>query len=246
MTLLVYDGSGSFDTFALSSTTGRSGQLIVNRSGGVLHTQYAAGSTVVQVIQRTYTVKANAAQNLDQLVSYDGSTSADVPIIDHLAGLEFEYYGDPRPPSLTRPLSDAIGPWTTYGPKPPAFDAQPTAYPRGENCAFAVDSATGLHVPRLGSLSGNPAQSLVKLTAAELSDGDTWCPDFSATDRFDADLLRIRKVAVTIRIESAVDALRGPVGVLFRRGGTARNANRLLPDHEVHFQIAPPNLNLRP
>jgi hypothetical protein len=247
MTLLVFDSSGNFDTFMLAGTTGTSGQLTVNRPGGVLHTRYAAGSSVVQAIQRTYSVKTSSAQNFDQLVSYDGSTNTDVPIVDHLAGLEFEYYGDPRPPSLTRPVSDPAGPWTTYGPRPPAIDSKPTAYPYGENCVFAIDAATRLHVPRLVNLGRGPdPQSLVKLTAAELSDGDAWCPDVAAADRFDADLFRIRKIAVTLRIESAVDALRGPVGVLFRRGGTARDSNRLLPDHEVHFQIAPPNLNLRP
>jgi hypothetical protein len=34
--------------------------------------------------------------------------------------------------------------------------------------------------------------------------------------------------------------------VLFRHGGTGRDAGRLLPDRELRLQVAPPNLNLRP
>jgi hypothetical protein len=207
---------------------------------------YAIGSRVVQVVQRSYYVKFNAGQGVDQLVYYDGSMSADTPVIDHVAGFELQYFGDPRPPVLHGSVSDPAGQRTTYGPRPPALDERPTAYPDGENCAFTVNPVSGLHSPRLGVLGGQSSRALVRLTAAELGDGDIWCPDAGAENRFDADLLRIRKVAVTLRVESAVDALRGPAGVLFRHGGTGRDARRLLPDRELRFQVAPPNLNLRP
>jgi hypothetical protein len=243
MTLLVYDKFGNADTFTLTSTTGTSGRLAINSRTGALQTDYAIGSKVVQIVQRTYYRKTNASLGIDQLVYYDGSTNAAVAVADHVVGLEFEYYGDPQPPVLIRPVDDPAGPWTTYGPRPPGSGLTPTAYPAGENCTFAIDPGSGSHVARLAVLGGDPARrALVRLSAAELADGDVWCPDDNPATRFDADLLRIRKVAVTLRVESAIDALRGPAGVLFKRGGTARDARRFLPDREVRFQVTPPNL----
>jgi hypothetical protein len=83
----------------------------------------------------------------------------------------------------------------------------------------------------------------VSLGAEMLTDGP-WCPDASAANRFDADLLRVRRIRVTLRVESAVASLRGPAGVLFRRGGTSRAAERLVPDQEIRFDVTPRNLNL--
>ena len=53
-----------------------------------------------------------------------------------------------------------------------------------------------------------PGPSLVMLTAAQLTDGP-WCPDAASANRYDADLLRIRKVRVTIRLQTGNAALRG-------------------------------------
>jgi hypothetical protein len=174
-------------------------------------------------------------------MQYDGTRHADVPVVDHVVGLAFDYYGDPNPPALKKPVTDPTGPWTTYGPKPPALGAKSTAYPAGENCTFTIDG-TGLQIPRLTILGGgNP--TLVKLTPAQLMDGP-WCPDETNPNRWDADLLRIRTVAVTLRVETAARALRGPAGLLFTNGGTARGGNRWVPDQEVRFKVTPRNLNL--
>ena len=77
----------------------------------------------------------------------------DVPLIDDVVGLRFEYLGDASPPVLRAPVTDPIGPWTSYGPKPPALgvDAGDT-WPAGENCTFQVDAASGQHVSRLATL----------------------------------------------------------------------------------------------
>lgn len=244
MTLLAYDSYGNADTFTLTNATGASGQLSVNSPGGVLQTQYAIGSKVVQIVQRTYSLKTNAVQGISQLVYSDGSTNADVAVADHVVGLEFEYYGDPQPPALIAQVDDTVGPWTTYGPRPPGSGLTPTGYPAGENCTFAVDAGSGSRITRLAVIGGDPSRrSLVRLSSGELGDGDVWCPDALAATRFDADLLRIRKVAVTLRVESAIDRFRGPAGALFTRGGTARDARRFLPDREVRFQVTPRNLN---
>ena len=241
MMLAIYDDYGRFDLFVLASTAVGSGQL---EPVGPLETRYEAGARVVAIEQRTYARKFNAAQGFHQLASYDGSGNPDVPVVDHLVALEFRYYGSPQPPVLRKPLTDPKGPWTSYGPKPPPLDETPTDYPLGENCVFRFDSESGLYSSRLPVLAAGDA--LVELAAAELSDGVSWCPDAVTSNRFDADVLRIRKIAVRIRVESAIDALRGPAGVLFSRAGTARAGNRFVPDRETRFEITPKNLNPAP
>jgi hypothetical protein len=247
MNLLVYDGHGRFDTLALISTTANTGLVRANNSDGRMRLHYGVGSKVTQIVQRTYSVRLNPVEGSGQLVYYDGSDRADAAVVDHVTSLEFEYFGDPQPPLVSHLPSDPGGARTTYGPVPPALDERPTAFPAGENCVFALDAESGAHFPRLpvlGATSNPPA--FVKLTDEELSDGGPWCPDAATSNRFDADLLRIRKIAVTLRVESALQALRGPAGVLFSRGGTARNARWYLPDREVRLEVTPPNLNLRP
>jgi type II secretory pathway pseudopilin PulG len=72
-----------------------------------------------------------------------------------------------------------------------------------------------------------------------------WRPDAASVNRWDVDLLRIRTVAVTIRIEAALAALRGPAGVLFANAGTATDPHAWVPDRTLRFQVSPRNLNLR-
>ena len=90
---------------------------------------------------------------------------------------------------------------------------------------------------------GDGSQRLVNLTAADLTDGP-FCPDDGHPNRWDADLLRIRRIGVTLRVQSAAAALRGPAGALFTHAGTAQGSAKWLPDLEVHFDVSPRNLNL--
>jgi prepilin-type N-terminal cleavage/methylation domain-containing protein len=82
----------------------------------------------------------------------------------------------------------------------------------------------------------------VSLGQARLEDGP-WYPDITDSHRFDADLLNIRLVRVTIRVQAASAALRGPAGVLFAHGGTAVSRDRYLPDREIRFDVTPRNLD---
>ena len=95
----------------------------------------------------------NAATNTFQLAHYDGAIT-DTPLIDDVVGLRFDYLGEATPPTLRVPVTDPVGPWTSYGPKPPALgvDAASDTWPAGENCAFKVDGASGLQVSRLDTL----------------------------------------------------------------------------------------------
>jgi hypothetical protein len=89
----------------------------------------------------------------------------------------------------------------------------------GPRCAFDVDPATDERTPRLAYLP-SPDGALVTLSYRQLVDGP-WCPDSESSARWDADLLRVRAIGVTIRFI-------GPEGV----GETTR------------FVVTPPNLSL--
>ena len=100
----------------------------------------------------------------------------------------------------------------------------------------------GFQVARLPVLGGG-GTNLVKLDATNLTDGP-WCPDAANPNRWDADLLRVRKVVVTLRVQSAVAALRGPASTLFTVGGTSQKSTAWVPDQEIRFQVTPRNMNL--
>jgi hypothetical protein len=108
----------------------------------------------------TYYLKKDPAAGTTHLMRYDGDES-DLPLADHVIGLEFSYF-------------DATG--STLSP-----DA--------------------------------------------LQDGP-WFPNDSDRNRFDMDLLKIRRVRVTLRVQSAIPALR-----------------RVLPDRTITFDVAPRNAN---
>jgi hypothetical protein len=121
----------------------------------------------------------------------------------------------------------------------------------GENCAFMLAGAvqTGrLTDWRAGASPG----ALVPIPYTQLNDGP-WCPGLTTgagaplPNRFDADLLRVRLVRVTLRVQVGSDALRGSnsaTQLLFVNPGRAQRAERLVPDQEIRFDVAPPNMNL--
>ncbi len=65
----------------------------------------------------------------------------------------------------------------------------------------------------------------VPISTGLFEDGP-WFPDDHDRNRFDLDLLRIRRVRVTLRVQAAPPMLR-----------------RFLPDREISFDVAPRNLN---
>ena len=79
----------------------------------------------------------------------------------------------------------------------------------------------------------------VEIGLAELTDGP-WCGPAGLP--FDADLLRIRAVAVDLRVQSSVEELRGADPRLFARPGSARGGRGVVPDHAVSFTVAPRNM----
>ncbi len=233
---LVYDGRGAWDAITVTAVARNS--LEFTRPGGLAFA-YRAGAIVTESEIRSFSLKPDAS-GVPQLTQYDGFQS-ELPVVDNVVSLGFEYFGEPLPPirlALT-PLDQPTGPWTTYGPRPPPSDADDVddSWPSGENCVFRV--VNGGHVPRLAPLGAGGA--LVPLGQAAFTDGP-WCPDAGTASAYDADLLRIRRVRVRLRVQVASVALRGAAGPLFLRGGKSTSAERFVPDQQIEFDVAPPNL----
>ncbi|HZP47278.1 MAG TPA: hypothetical protein VFB07_02005 [Vicinamibacterales bacterium] len=235
--LAIADGLGEADVVALTAVTA-SPPMLQHANQPLAFSAYQPTAADLVAVSNVVYVW-NAATNQLEVTSSVGGITA--PAVDNVVALSFAYYGDPAPPQLTGVApDDPIGPWTTYGPKPPPLEVQANAaWPPGENCVFAV--ADGNQVPRLPALAGGVA--LVPLGQEQLTDGP-WCPDPYSANRWDADLLRIRMVVVTLRIQAAIAALRGPAGALFAAAGTGRDPTRWVPDRQVTFKVSPRNLNL--
>jgi hypothetical protein len=206
MELMIFDTTGNFDTFTVTEVQDDAGHL--QHRGQDMNHEYGAGSAVTQVESNTFYLDRTARQ----LKKYDGADS-DLPLVDNVVDLQFDYFGDPNPP--TRP-------------KPPAGVA---------NCLY--DAAGNL--VGLPTLAPDEGSSLVSLTANMLTDGP-WCGNGS--NMFDADLLRVRKVRVTMRVQVGDPSLRGLDSRLFRNPGTSRGGEQMVPDYAVSFEVSPRNLNL--
>jgi len=235
MQVLLFDDTGSFDPMTITEVQDAAGHLQRNKQGP-LSKSYGIGAKIVEVKQHVYYLDTTT----DQLMHYDGYLTS-LPVVDNVVGLDFEYLGEPFPATLRRPGIDRS---MTYGPTPPALGVVQGGWPAGENCTVQV--LGGQHVPRLETL-GAAGSGLVPLTQANLTDGP-WCPDAGNPNRFDADLFRLRKIRVTIRVQSGNAALRGNVGsgeeALFAKPGTSRGGYRMVPDQAIRFDVAPRNLNL--
>ena len=131
---------------------------------------------------RTYYLKSDARANVFELMQFDGRLT-DLPVIEHVVGLAFDYFADPE--------------------------------------------------------ADSPALALIKLDPAILTDGP-WLKDASGRF-FDRDVLRIRRVHVRLRLESADPSLRGPAGALFVHGGFSKAAGRFVPDEEIEMHVSPRN-----
>ena len=125
-------------------------------------------------------------------------------------------------------------PRASYGPSPPPppDDDPRDTWGAGENCTF-VAAASGPGEP---AAAAGRRHGLVPLSAAVLTDGP-WCPDASAPGRYDADLLRVRAVRVTIRVEAAASRFVAPIRAL-RAPGTSRDRSPAA-DREIVFDVVP-------
>lgn len=216
--VIVVGPHGGWDAMRLTGVDDAALQL---EHDGAISVTHAVGEAVTRVEVHTYSLAADAEAGTYQLMHAEGGGST-LPVVDDVVRLEFAYLGDPRPP--TRPEPPKVGAPGVFG------------WPPGENCVFVV--IDGQHAPRLPDLGDEP----VRMTDDMLSDGP-WCPHAASVNRFDADLLRLRRVAVRLRVQVAAEVLRGR-GSLFLAPGTSRGGQRTVPDQEIRFDVAPRNLQV--
>lgn len=207
------------DTVIIFDTTGNFNTFTITQvQDDAAHLQHRGDS---------FTHQYEAGATITQIVNYTYYRDADtnqlmaydgasvtMPLVDDVVDLDFEYFGDPNPPREPRPAAGA-----------------------GANCLYDASGNYTAGMPVLVPDEG----SLVRLTPAMLTDGP-WCG--SGTNEFDADLLRVRKIRTTLRMQVASAALRGTDAVLFANPGAMRDSARLVPDYIVRFEVTPRNLNL--
>lgn len=184
---------------------------------------------------RSYHLKQDA-EGIWQLMQYDGQAS-DQPAVEDVIALRVEYFGDAEPP--TARVTERGDVRVTYGAVPPplSVDDPGDSWGAGENCTIANES--GQYTARLQSI-GPPGITL--LDQSLLIDGP-WCPDASHAFRFDADLLRVRRVRVQVRLQAS-RPFRGLAGSLFTNSGSAGDPWRYVPDETITLEIAPRNVSV--
>ena len=158
------------------------------------------------------------------------AVSQSVFAFDSAARTLREYDGDLSDQPL---LDDVVGVEVAYfgDVQPPVW---PRAAPAAANCLYDEDgSYRAVEMPLLAGTSG-----IVALTPAMLTDGP-WCG--VGASQFDADLLRIRRVRITLRLQAADPSLRGRDS-RFRRPGTATRSGAMVADAAVTIDVAPRNL----
>jgi hypothetical protein len=105
------------------------------------------------------------------------------------------------------------------------------------NCLYAAD---GTYQSALLPVLGAPGR-LIELTPDVLTDGP-WCG--AGDTQFDADLLRVRRVRVSVRLQAGDTAVRGTDPLRFANPGSARRSSQTVPDITVQIDVTSRNLRL--
>jgi prepilin-type N-terminal cleavage/methylation domain-containing protein len=206
MEVIIFDTSGNFDVFTITNVQNDAGHL--QHRGQDLTFPYLQGAQVTQIRSLTFYLD----RQTHQLRQYDGGSN-DIPLVDNVVDLRFDYFGDPNPPTAPKP--------------PPGVD----------NCLYDADQNYDAGMATLAPDEG----SLASIPYSMLNDGP-WCG--GGGNRYDADLLRVRKLRVMLRMQVASETLRGSDRTLFVNPGGSVSGQKSVPDYTVRFDVSPRNLNL--
>ena len=121
-----------------------------------------------------------------------------------------------------------------YGdPEPPMTPKPPLGTP---NCLF---DAAGNRVGSAQVLTPEGG-SLAVLPMSMLNDGP-WCG--AGQNRFDADLIRVKKVRALVRVQASQANMRA-TGDQYTEAGKGKSALGVVPDYTLSFDVSPRNMNL--
>jgi len=115
----------------------------------------------------------------------------------------------------------------------PAPDRLPRPPAGASTCVYGAGDPP---IPLLANLGGLAPK---RLAPVRLTDGPV-CGN--APNRFDGDLLRVMRIAVTIRLETEAAEFRG-AGPAFLRPGRSTGGVRYVPDQQVTFEVSPRNMS---
>ena len=201
------DETGRSTIFRVTRVRGDT--LWLRALGGGAFDLYEPGDAIVPVEIRSYYFDHRTAQ-----IRFQNGWLTDVPVLDHVAGLSFRYFGRP---AAAPPAGDLTQAAACLRPRHPS------------------DPPAAMPEPSLPSPLSPP--SLVELDLSVLTDGP-WC---GGSLPYDIDLFRIRTVRVEIRLQVADLALRGGAPGLFARPGPGVGVHQV-PDLTATFEVAPRGL----
>ena len=216
MDVIIFDIAGNFDNFTITEV--QTDALHLQHRGQDFIVSYEQGSSVTQIETNTY---------------YWCRPNSDRPCPgDATASQLRQYDGFTTDLPIVDNVVDAR--FEYFGdPQPPTKPEPPAGV---ANCLYDA-SGNYLGMPVLNATEG----SLAPLPPEILKDGP-WCG--GGSNQFDADLLRVRKIRVTLRMQVANPSLRGANPVLFVNPGKAADSARQVSDYTTRFEVTPRNLNL--
>lgn len=227
---VVFDDRGHFDVFDVAAVSDTLTRIVPRRP---LSRAYDTGDWVVSArVDRFGLVRQPDGSRTLTRVTWAGAVE---PLVDGVVDLDIVVWGRADAPSL-RDADEGPG-LSSYGlaPPPPGEADGEAIFADGEHCMAR----------RVGGAPQSPvtaravdADGLSQLAPADFDDGP-WCPSSTAPSAFDADLLRVQRLDIRMRVEALAAEFRGPSGFLFTRGGTAtRDARRWIADRTLQVSVA--------
>ena len=215
MDAIIFDTSGNFDIFTITEVQDAAAHL--QHRNNDLSIAYSVGATVTQIQSHTY---------------YWCRPGTERPCPDATASQLRRYDGNTEDVALVDNVVEVK--FEYFGDPNPPLKPKPTA--GVANCLYDA-AGNYLNLPTLTADDG----SLANLPLEILKDGP-FCG--GGANQFDADLYRVRKVRVTLRVQVGDSSLRGTDEALWVNPGKSRGSATVVRDLAVSFEVTPRNMNL--